>query len=171
MTYEFKKMALDEESEDFPKIREEWFTQAKNIKDTKELMAFIDHLFNDYVHDYGTVVHAISASVLATAWMGVSMEDITGFQAGFILWGFIKNWSYSNNKTGLRIINYDDMLYPQHEEKFNKKISSSTWNALQKEAKILLETSCDYPTNPDVVAHWQSIVDGVVPFGYEVETR
>lgn len=163
-----KKIVLDEEDEDFPKIKEEWFTQARNIKDTKELTAFIDHLFNDYAHDYGTVVHAITASVLATAWMGASIEGITGFQASCITWIFIKNWSYPNNKTGLGIINFDNMLYPQYEKQFSKKISSSIWEALQKEAKNRLETSSDY-SHPDVVTHWQSIVDGVVPFGYEVD--
>lgn len=163
-----KKIVLDEDDENFPKIKEEWFAKARNIENTKELMAFINHLFNDYSHDYGTVVHAISASVLATAWMGASTEGITGFQASCIMWLFIKNWSYPNNKTGLAIINFDNMLYPQYEKKFSKRITSSIWEALQKEAKNRLETSSDH-AHPDVVAHWQSIVDGVVPFGYEVD--
>lgn len=163
-----KKMVLDEEDENFPKIKEEWFTKARNIESTEELKAFIDHLFNDYVHDYGTVVHAISASVLATAWMGSSTQGITGFQAGFIMWDFIKKWSFSTNKTGLKLIDYDKMLYPQYEKKFDKKISSSTWNMLKSEAKKRLEDS-PFELATRVRAHLQSIVDGVVPFGYEVE--
>ena len=44
----------------------EWFAEAG--KQTVEtLPAFINHLMGDYEHDYGTVVHAISACAVAAA--------------------------------------------------------------------------------------------------------
>lgn len=165
---------LNEESEEFAKIKAEWFREAKQVKNEEELAKFIHHLLNDYQHDYGTVVRAISAMALAAAWMGAAKEGITGFQASFVLWDFIKNWSYPNNKTGLRIIDYDKMLYPQYEKNFaGKIITKATWELLQKEAKNRLENiPFELSTNPTKVqAHLQSIVDGVVPFGYEVETE
>ena len=83
------------------------------------------------------------------------------------MWDFIKDWSFSGNKCGLRIVDYDNMLYPQYDDKFEKTISASIWESLQKEAAENLK---DRPTaHPTVIAHWQSIVDGKVPFGYTVK--
>ena len=63
------------------------------------------------------------------------------------------------------MIDYDDMLYPQYDDKFDKTINTHTFNTLQNEAKKLLEDTA----HPVVKAHWQSIVDGVVPFGYKIK--
>ena len=63
-------------------------------------------------------------------------------------------------------MNFDDMLYPQCDYKFDKTIDSYTFNTLQNEAKKLLEEDSAHPL---VMAHWQSIVDGAVPFGYKIK--
>jgi len=160
------KIVLDEESQEFQAIKLEWFKKAGNIKSSEELVKFIDHLLNDYEHDYGTMVRAISAMTLATAYMGAAIEGITGFQAGFVMWDFIRWWQYPDNKTGMRLVNYDNMLYPQYYERFSKTISKATWEKLQEEAKKKLEEGLGVD---EVRKHWQSIIDGVVPFGYEVE--
>ena len=160
------KIVLDEESKDFQDIKSEWFKKAHNIKSVEELVKFIDHLLNDYEHDYGTVVRAISAMTFATACMGATIEGITGFQAGFVMWDFIKLWEYPDNKTGMRLVNYDNMLYPQYDEYFSKVISKATWEELQAEAKKNLEEGAGADK---VQEHWQSIIDGVVPFGFEVK--
>ena len=61
---------------------------------------------------------------------------------------------------------YDNMLYPQYEEKMDKTIRKSNWDYIQSEAKKNLENT-PY-AHPNVIKHWQSIVDGIVPFGYRV---
>lgn len=65
------------------------------------------------------------------------------------------------------------MLYPQYEYKFTgRTISSDTWAALQKSAKENLEEdekNENYRAHPRVIAHWKSIADGKVPFGYTVK--
>lgn len=100
---------------------------------------------------------------------------ITGFQASFALWEVIKEWQYSNNKTGLRLIDYDNMLYPQYQRKFEKVISKDVWKSLQEAAKENLDSLFvdgvfdENSAAPNVVEHWKSIVNGVVPFGYCVE--
>ena len=33
------------------------------------------------------------------------------------MWEFIKHWNYTDNKTGMKMVNYDDMLYPQYDYK------------------------------------------------------
>ena len=161
------KIAINEEMN----LHQEWFEQAK--KQTLEtLPKFVDHVMNDYVHDYGTVCHAIAACAIAAGWAANESEGaqggITGFQAGFVMWDFIRQWEYTHNKAGLRIIDYDNMLYPQYEEDFQKTISASTWEALKSEAKKELERAEHY-AHQDVVKHWHNIVNGKVPFGYMVK--
>lgn len=150
---------------------QEWFEEAK--KQTLDtLPAFIDHVMNDYAHSYGTVCHAVSACALAAAWAANRAKGacggITGFQAGFVMWDFIKQWSYPNNECGLKIVDFDNMLYPQYDDKFDRIISKSTWEALQAAAKKHLTSDKTPWTNPDVLAHWESIAAGNVPFGYQV---
>ena len=154
-------------------IEKEWFEQAK--KQTLEtLPGFMNHIMNDYIHDDGTICHAVSACAIAAAWAADSIENggITGFQAGFVMWDFVKEWSYSSNKCGLKMVDYDEMLYPQYEEKFTKKtISFVTWKRLQARAKELLaeEENGIIPVFDCAYKHWEQIANGVVPFGYTVK--
>lgn len=150
-------------------VQKEWYEQAS--KQTLEtLPVFLNHLLNDYQHDYGTICHAITAGGLATMWAMNKHEQggITGFQAGAIMWEFITNWNYSDNKTGMRLIDYDHLLYPQFAEEFDKVISKETWDRLQEEANKLLETENGVA---DVRAHWRSIKMGVIPFGFKIKNK
>lgn len=152
-------------------VEKEWFEQARE-QTLETLPDFINHVMNDYIHDYGTVCHAISACAIAAAWAADNTENggITGFQASFVMWNFVKQWSYSSNKCGLAIIDYDKMLFPQYEEMFTKKtISFATWKRLQERAKELLAEKENGIAHPDVREHWKSVANGVVPFGYVVK--
>lgn len=144
----------------------EWFEQAADVKTVEELSAFVNHMLNDYNHDYGTICHAIGACAVAAAWLGAHVEGITGFQASFVMWDFIRYWQKRNNKCGLKLVDYDDLLYPQYAYKFEKTISKDVWENVQKEAKKNLDTE-DFACG-EVRRHWARIVDGVVPFGYSV---
>lgn len=144
-----------------------WFDKAVNIKTPEQLAEFAKELLIDTQHDYGTVCHAVGAIALAGAWLGANIQGITGFQAGFILWDFIKQWNYSDNKCGLRIINYDNMLYPQYKNEFDKTITKERFKLIQKEASKLLRTH--RTAHSDVIKHLKSIVDGNLPFGYIIK--
>ena len=149
-------------------IQKEWYSQAK--KQTLEtLPTFLNHLMNDYSHDYGTICHALSAgSVAAASAMNEHKNGgITGFQAGAVMWGFIQNWNYTSNKCGLRIIDYDNLLFPQYEEKFGKVISKGTWENLQKQAKLNLEEKDEFACE-EVKNHWRKISEGILPFGFSI---
>lgn len=153
-------------------LEKEWFEQARKQK-LETLPEFMNHILNDYYHDYGTICHAISACALAAAWAADRSDQvgITGLQSGIVMWDFVRQWAYISNKTSLRIIDYDDMLYPQYEYKFvNKEISPSTWEALRHEAKRLLEEKSNY-AHEKVIEHWENIVNGVVPFGYRIKKQ
>ena len=157
-----KKKVITEEMH----LEKEWFREART-QTLKTLPKFIDHVLNDYEHDYGTAVHAVSACAIAAAWAANDAERLTGFQASFVMWDFIRQWSYESNKTELRLINFDNMLYLQDEEKFDKIISKGVWKSLQEADKKNLE---DIPgAHPDVIAHWEKIVAGIVPFGYTIK--
>lgn len=148
-------------------LQQQWYKDAEE-QTLATLPTFINHLINDYSHDYGTICHAITASSIATAW-AINKSDIggiTGFQASIIMWLFIKNWYKTGNKTGLKLVDYDDMLYPQYENHFDKTISKEIFENLQKIAKENLKDSPN--AHPDVLKHWKSIAEGIVPFGYKV---
>ncbi len=212
-------------------LRETIYPQIKE-QTLKSLPEFIDSLLNDHSHDYGSICCALAAGALATmnAMNKHKNAGITGFQAGCVMWEVIRQWNYKSNKTGLRIVDYDNMLYAQYQEHFHKTIDKNVFEALKKEAQTLLEEDSknlaqyqedmkqyevdlaafiekypDYHERPEhykklgignsdkwkaeqhkkesgfefapsepyyhrgQIEHWQSIVGGVVPFGYRVK--
>lgn len=146
--------------------RDELIEKRKNINTVYDLKNYIEDVEKKYNYDYGVAPIAIAQATLATAWYLAKEMGITGFQSSFVMWDFIRDWSYSDNVCGLKLVNYDDMLYPQYEHKFNKTISKDILENLQKQAKKNLEEK-EF-AHPNVIAHWKSIVDGNVPFGYKV---
>lgn len=135
-----KLIHLKEGTPQFEEIKKEWDEKAKNVT-VETLQDFVTELTEKYSHDYGTICHAMSIAAVAAAWAvdHSSQGGITGFQAGAVMWGFIRSWNFSSNKTGMRIIDYDNFLYPQYEDKFQKNISEEIWENIQKEAAVKLE--------------------------------
>ena len=156
---------MNNENREF-EVKEQLEKERKDIKSFDDLVAFLQRVKDNCNTGYGTAPRAIAQAALATAWFLSSDFGITGFQAGFVMWDFIRDWLYSGNKCGMKIVDYDEMLYPQYEYKYQKTISSDVFATLQKEAKKNLEER-EY-AHPDVVKHWKSIADGNVPFGYVV---
>lgn len=150
------------------KMRELYKEAMKQTTDT--IGDFVKHAMCDYPHDYGSVCVAVAACALAGVHAADSLPQggITGFQAGFVMWEFVRQMNYRGNKCGLRMIDYDNMLFPQYAHEFEKTISSDNWKLLQEEAKRRLEEDSEHE-HPYVINHWKSIVDGVVPFGYKIE--
>lgn len=140
--------------------------ERKNIKSFDDLVSFLERVKDTCNTGYGTAPRAIAQAALATAWYLSSEFGITGFQADFTMWDFIRDWNYSTNECGMKIVDYDTMLYPQYAYKFEKTISKDTFEALQKTAKKNLEAHNG--AHPAVISHWKSIVDGNVPFGHIV---
>jgi hypothetical protein len=145
-------------------IHKEWYEEAEK-QDITTLQSFIQHLINDYHHDYGTICHAITAAAIASAKTvnRSGQGGITGFQASCIMWEFITRWM--RFESPMKLLDYDHMLYPQYANDFHS-MSKDTWRWIQDEAKKRL-TDSDY-ANETVKAHWQTIMNGIVPFGYEV---
>lgn len=147
------------------KVHEKWYVEAREMTLDK-LPEFLERLMTSYQHDYGTICHALAAGAVATAWAMNSHGGggITGFQAGAVMWEFIRSWH--NLEGPAKLVDYRDMLYPQYSDKFQKTITKETWEWIQSQAmeKLKEDGACD-----EVAAHFRSIADGTVPFGYVVK--
>lgn len=120
-------------------FREKYYPLAKE-QTLETLPQFLAEITKEHF-DYGSICCAVAAAAIAAAWSvdRCPSGGITGFQAGAVMWEFIRQWNCSENKTGMRLINYDNMLYEQDADHFEKTISKSTFEALQKEAAKLIE--------------------------------
>ena len=148
-------------------IRELLHKEAEDIT-LAALPAFIDRALEVGKGSYGGICIAfgIAAAATARAMDRTPSGGITGFMAGAVFWEFVREWGVFTPDAPKKMLDYGQMLYPQYEHSF-RSISNETWEWLQKEAAENLTERGD--AHPGVLEHWQSIVDGTVPFGYTVE--
>lgn len=149
-------------------IRDGWYARARAREmSLATLPAFLKEL-SEFEHCYSTIVYALAAGAMAACW-AVDREPgggITGFQGGAVMWEFVQEWG--GRKPPLTLLEGDDLLYPQYEDRFTA-IPREAWEWLQAEATKNLAEHTD--AHPDVRAHWQTIVDGTVPFGLKIRDR
>ena len=93
-------------------MKEKLEQKKKNINSFDDLVNYLEYIKNNCNYDYDVASRSIAQASLAVAWYLAKEFGITGFQASFVMWDFIKGWSYKDNKCGLKIIDYDNMLYP-----------------------------------------------------------
>lgn len=159
-------MDIFEETREF-EVRDELRKKRNEIKSFEDLTAFLKDVETNYNCGYGEAPRAMAQASVAVAEYLAGKFGITSFQAGFVMWDFIRDWCKESNSCGMKLVDYDNMLYPQYAYKFEKTISSNTWSDIQKEADNRLKNDSEH-AHPAVIAHWQSIVDGNVPFGYTI---
>lgn len=156
-------------------FKEQAYEIAKSVNTTNELAEFVKFISNTPL-DYGTAVYAQCAAMLAAQHVMDMSEQggITGFQAGFIGWEMVKKFM-SVGDCGLSLRDWENMLYPQYEEKFEKTIPRKIFEGLQKKAKEILAKTYEeervngYSMHSGVRKHMESIANGVVPFGYVIK--
>lgn len=151
-------------------FKEQFYKKASEVKTPEELTTLLKEI-TEFNHDYGTIVYGCTAAMKAA--MNVVNRSpqggITGFQAGCMGWEMIKELMGTTPNAPLKLTDYHNMLYPQYADKFEKRISTATWEYLQLQAAENLEKNgISTGTHPNVVAHWVSIKDGKIPFGYVV---
>jgi len=134
-----------------------------NIKTFDDLIDYLrDVKTNESYQSYGGVVAAMGQAALAVSHYFSREFGITGFQAGAVMWEFVQGWNYTDNKCGLRILNYDDLMYPQYDYKFYPfTITPECHEVLKKEAKAKLEK--EDKAHPDVKRRWEDLADGFLP--------
>jgi hypothetical protein len=118
--------------------------------------------------DYSKGIAAIAISAIAASW---AMDSVPGLgssnaQTRYIMCEYMMR--YGNISTPANIVEYMEMLNPSNAEYFEKTISVDTWKCLQTEAAKRLKR---VRLADEVREHLQSIVDGVPPFGYDVEVN
>jgi hypothetical protein len=156
-------------------VHKAWY-EAKP-KTVDELAAFVTKLLSEYNHDYGTICHAAAAAAVAacrTINADPNQGGLTGFQAGAVMWQFVRHWLHE--KGPMRMQRMEHLLYPQYGDEFGT-IPLDTFRWLQEEAKRRIAeggTRLDpneepLQPHPDVLAHWQRIADGEVPFGLRIK--
>lgn len=148
-------------------VRDELREKRENITTFDDLTAFIKDVEENHNYDYGVAPRAIAQASVAVAYYLAGKFGITGFQAKTVMWDFIRDWAYRNNDCGLKLVNFDHMLYPQYADEFDKTISTATWSSLQAIAEARLDNK-EY-AHQDIITHWESIAAGNVPFGYIVK--
>ena len=126
---------LTEGSDEFKELRKEWIATAKKAK-IDQLPDVINSMLDGHEHDYGTICHvtAIAALAGANAVNNSEQGGISGYQAGAVMWEFIREFLYTSNKTGLKITDYDNFLFPQYGYRFDRTIAADNWKELQKAA-------------------------------------
>lgn len=170
---------LQTEQDEIPnefKVRDELREMRSKIKTFDELVAFLSKVKNEYNYGYGEAPRAIAQAALATAWYLSSEFGITGFQAGAIMWDFIVDWRFTSNKCGLRIVDFDELLYPQYRYKFeHTNIPVDVWNKVQEEAKRLV-ADVDMNSNNEhyvmpcesVYKYWKQLAAGKIPHNCKI---
>jgi len=134
-----ERIALSEGTEEFSKAKSDWDRRSSEVT-LNSLPEFLADLTEGYQHDYGTICHAIVAAAIASA-NAVDRSPvggITGFQAGAVMWGFVRAWNFTSNKIGLKMLDYDNFMYPQYADQFDKTITSDIWQSMQKQAATLI---------------------------------
>jgi hypothetical protein len=152
-------------SEDDKDIIDSWYKRAREV--TPETFGdFINELLHGYDLDYGAKIHAAAACTIA---MFIACDDIfsfSGFQSSASIMQVLYKLNYPYNKTGIRVIDYDNMLYPQYEDTF-RSIPRKTWKLIRKRADELIEENRS-TADPSVLHHWMNISFGGVPFEYYI---
>ena len=154
-------------------LEKEWLKEAHE-QTLETLPKFINHLMNDYEHDYGTCVKAVTAAMIGTFATFNKQEGFTGFQVGFIPWMMMDEF-WGESKVGRRVIDFDKMLYPQYDFMYEKTITPKTFARLKEVAQKKIEEAAEALANGDenyvcnnVYRHWKSIAEGNIPFGYKI---
>lgn len=134
---------------------------GKKVESPEELAELAKEICEKFNFDYGVVPRSIGAFLVVAANYFCHEMGVTGFQAGFIMYDFIRGFMYPHNKCGIRVVDYDELLYPQYIEK-HTTIPESVWNNIMREAKTKLDEDKVY-CHPCVVQYWQDVSKGIVP--------
>ena len=148
----------------------QWSQVVGSLQKPQEALKFIKVLARTYEYDDDMLCEALVYSMLAGATAFAreyGLKTLTLEQTQWVLWSFLGKWLQTDEPIRLLRISY--MLEPEMREVFNTALPRSFFDWLQEAAKERLEALPD--ASKERREHWQSIVDGAVPFGYTLEER
>lgn len=145
-----------------------WYKEAQEMT-WEKLPSFLERLSNvPMTHDFE--ICAVGAAAIAAAWaMNEKVKCLSNCGASEVMWKFIQGWMC---KTGpMRLLCFEDMFYPQNEERFDKTIDKGTaeWLRITAHEKMQKWFDHDYEVAPEVFWHWAKMDAGELPFGYRIK--
>lgn len=129
--------------------------ESVSPKSGEELIDFIMNLVKYENNDYGTAARSLTLAAEAAFNYIAHMFDVSGFQAGYAQMGFMIRMR--NIKSRLKILNYDNLLYPQYLDDFRitpEQCIRENASWLKKRAKEELKKATEW-TDEKVVEHWK----------------
>lgn len=153
------------------KVREELEQKASKVRSMEDFQAFFKDAM-ELEHDYGSICVAIGMVAKAAATMADRHENggITGFQAGAVMWEFMRTWNGVGKDGPVGLTKYENLMYPQYEKYFQATINKATWDWAKEEAKKRLEKDTNGAA-PAIIEHWKKMAEGIIPFGLTIGER
>jgi len=148
-------------------ISKQLYEKIKPITTIDQLDKFYKEVTNQPINE-NNIVELTSAFILAASNIFVQKYSklFDKNRSGETMWTFIRSWLPEFAVSPLRMLIYEDLLYPEFARNF-KTISQDILVWLQATAKNHLERYKDASTALKV--HWQSIVDGKIPYNLMLE--
>ena len=137
------------------------YAEAKKVETPEALNEFIARRYAETL-DYGTIVYACGATMKAAFRVmdaHPQFGGITGFQAGCLMWEMIREFGMFSEGP-LRIQDFDNLRFPQYDEKFRTTISPESAKALSERAEKALTGG---PMHPEVRSRNEAIARGEFP--------
>lgn len=149
--------------------RDQIYQEVYDLGSTEAITRALPELAERYCQTYEGTAEFIGSYLAALGNQMCKEIGTTGFQKSYTMFNFLFGFNFHHNRTGLKLVNYDDMLYPQYAYLFAPVLKKDVWGSMKKQAEKLLQEHEGEYVHPNVRMHWQQIADGNVPFGYSVE--
>lgn len=150
-------------------IDKEIYRRVLEVKTKEQLLEFLDKEIENEELTKDNIDHAIAAFMLAASNVLVQKHGnlIDKDKAGDIMWNFIRHWLPEFAYAPIRMLIYEDLLFPQFERNF-KTITKDIQEWVKKQAEHNLKTHGDKAA-PELVEHWRKIINGYIPYDLELE--
>jgi len=153
------KTKLIETSKEFKEIEKGWYKEIDTLTSQAKFNNFVKKLTSGYEHDFGTSLRALACIVNAT--IRFYGGGLTNMQASFLMWQIIRTTFNKKDKLGLKMLEYEWLLYPQLLYRFDFVIDDDTHKKLIDLAKENLVKSPN--AVKEVKEHWEKLASGWLP--------
>ena len=153
------KQKLIETSKEFKEIEDSWYKEIDTLTSKSKYNAFVSKLISGYEHDFGTSLRALACIVNAT--IRFYGGGLSNFQASYLMWKILEKTFCIKDSVGLKIVRYEDLLYPQLVYHFDNELDKSQHEKLIELAKKNLVESTE--AVKEVREHWEKIAKGWLP--------
>ena len=150
---------LVETSDEFKEIEKGWYKEVDTLTTQAKFNRFVKKLTSGYEHDFGTSLRALACIVNAT--IRFYGGGLTNMQASYLMWQIIRTTFGKKDKLGLKLIEFEWLLYPQLLYRFDTIINDETHQKLIELAKEKIVANPK--ASEEVIEHWKKIMTGWLP--------